>query len=90
MAAAPALSLFAPEALDPRAGLMRLDRVEVFRAGTYDRGTPEERTYTVRDLDDAVRNFWRFYATRPPLLQPPAVVVPPAPSLAPVARMPEL
>jgi hypothetical protein len=56
------------------AALLSLPRVHLFRADTYDRGTPNEETWTEEDLDDMVRNHRLLYHSRPPVWRPSITV----------------
>lgn len=48
-------------------------RVLTFRAGTYDRNTPNERTYSPQDVADLVANFERFSKGPDAIHRPPLV-----------------
>lgn len=60
----------------------RLDlaRVRLFRAGTYDAGTPDEETWTTDDLDAVVRNHQLLCQGQDALYRPVVVIGHPRPS----------
>jgi hypothetical protein len=47
-----------------------LPRVRLFKSGVYGEGTDSVETWTVKDLDAIVRNYWQFRH----LYQPPVVI----------------